>query len=246
MQKGIINEKNFAELLDNKKVSELSSELRKMIFAIFKNIELDNRIDCWQSEYYEKADIKVKINNEIKGISIKTGIYCSMHQESIESLYPFFRKIGIEEEIIEKLNSFIAGYVNGKRVDSITYILHHQKDINQIKEALNRYYIKINLILRFIFQGTEKQKYDCDAIIYGTPENFLWATKDEILEYLINYNDHKDYMINFSALNIKCYDRNLRNNIAKRDKQNDIQIKWYTLKNDLLKITKNRKDKQNK
>lgn len=243
MQKGFINEKNFANLLDHKKVKQVPEELRKLIFAIFTNVDINDKIDCWQSEYYEKADIKIKINNEIKGISIKTGIYCSMHQESIDSFYPFLRKIGIEENIIKKFNDFLLGYVNGKRVDSLTYISSHTEEIKQIKRRLNSYYIKINLILRFIFQGTERQNYDCDAIIHGTPEKFIWATKDEILEYLIKYSEQKENIINFSALNIKCYDRNLRNNLKRKSKQNEIQVKWYTLKKD-LSIIKEIRDKK--
>jgi len=245
MQKGIINEKNFAKALDHKKIKEVSPELRKMICAIFGYVNPNDKIDCWQSKYYEKADIKIKINNEIKGVSIKTGIYCSMHQESKDSLYPFLRKIGVEENIIKKLNDFILGYVNGERVDSKTYMFFHNEEIKKIKESLNRYYIKTNLILRFIFQGTEIQKYDCDAILYGTPEKFIWATKDEVLEYLINYSEEKENVINFGALNIKCYDRNLRNNLSRVSKQNEIQIKWYTLENDLINIKKIREEAKN-
>lgn len=244
MQKGFINEKKFAKILDNKKIYQLPRELKKLIYYLFKNVKETDFVECWQSKYLEKADIKIKINNEIKGISIKTGKYCSMHQESTESLYPFLRKIGIEEKIINNIDDFLDGKINEKRVDAITYIFYNYKKTKEIREVFNNYYIKINLILRFIFQGTEKQKYGCDAIIHGTPDNFIWATKDEILKYLINYQNNHEIYLKFSALNFKSYDRNMRNSISEKINQNEIQIKWYSLKEDLENITCNRKNKK--
>ena len=83
MQKGIQNEIDFKNLLDNKKVYQLPNEIKKMLFFIFENISLKSTVHCWQSKYNEKADIKIKINGVIKGISIKSGKFCSMHQENI-------------------------------------------------------------------------------------------------------------------------------------------------------------------
>ena len=94
--------------------------------------------------------------------------------------------------------------------------------------------------MRFLFQGTDKNKYGCDAIILGTPNNFIWATKDEILKYLSEYYETKSNYINISRLNIKCYDRNLRNNKYREKKQNDIQVKWFTIYDDIKAISNNR------
>ncbi len=246
MQKGFINEKKFAKMLDKNKIKELNANIQDLIYAIFIDVGEDDIVECWTSKYFEKADIKIKINNEIKGVSIKTGKYCSMHQESTDSLYPFFRRIGIDERIINKLDNFLIGEVDGKRLDAITYIFHNYDEIKMIKETLNNYYIKVNLILRFLFQGTEKQKYGCDAIIYGVPNKFTWATKEEILEYLVNYDNNHEVYLKFSALNLKSYDRNLRNNEMRKTKQNEIQIKWCTINADLENIKKLRVSNKNK
>jgi len=241
MKSGFANEQAFVDILDNKKVNQLSQRLQELIFSIFKNIEPDSRIDCWKSNYFEKADIKIKINNEIKGISIKTGHFCSMHQETTEKFYCFLTKIGVEKNIIEKIENYMEGYVNGKRVNSKTYIEHNREDIKLVYNVLNEYYIKANLIIRFLIQGTESQNYDCEVILHGTPEYFLWATKNEILKYLMEYPTKEMNYLNFSALNIKCYDRNLRNNPNRIEKQKEIQIKWYSIEDDLKNIMKMRK-----
>lgn len=238
MQLGIKNEFDFKNELNNKRVCELTINMQNMLYAIFKNINGNSKIICWWSKYTEKSDIKVKIEGVVKGISIKSGSNCSIHQENIESFKKYLLKIGIDNNIQELFYNFILGYVNGNRVDSKTYIQYNKNDIEIIKKAFQEYYVKINLIIRFLFQGSEINKYDCDLIIYGIPNNFLWATKNEILKFLIDYKEKETQYINTSAFFIKCYDRNLRNNPKKKLKQNDIQVKWYSIKEDLELITK--------
>ena len=116
MQKGIINEINFVNLLNKKIVKNLPTEMQELLFHIYKDINLNSNIECWQSRYIEKADIKIRINNEIKGISIKSSMYSSMHQEPTEKFYNFLKKIGVEQKVIKMFDNFILGYVEGKRV----------------------------------------------------------------------------------------------------------------------------------
>lgn len=243
MQKGFRNEIDFVISLNNKKYGDLSIEFKSLLSKLFKNLNTDTNIICWQSKYSEKADIKIKINNEIKGASIKCGANCSFHQESVQKFSNYLIKIGVENNIIKNFNDFIKGYVKGNKVDAKTYINNNKEEIAEIIDSFNKLYVKINLILRFIFQGTELQKYDCDAIIYGTPSKFLWATKNEVIEYLVNYDTISIYQIGLSALSIKCYDRNLKNNQSRINCTEDIQVKWYTFKKDLLYLTKIREAK---
>ncbi len=243
MQKGFRNEIDFVISLNNKKYGDLSIEFKSLLSKLFKNLNTDTNIICWQSKYSEKADIKIKINNEIKGVSIKCGANCSFHQESVQKFSNYLIKIGVKNNIIKNFNDFIKGYVKGNKVDAKTYINNNKEEIVEIIDSFNKVYVKINLILRFIFQGTELQKYDCDAIIYGTPSKFLWATKNEVIEYLVNYDTISIYQIGLSALSIKCYDRNLKNNQSRINCIEDIQVKWYTFKKDLLYLTKIREAK---
>ena len=244
ISKGIKNELKFAQIFNNKRIKDLPINYQELILKIFNNVDSNSKIECWKSKYLEKSDIKIKINNNVKGISIKTGNECSMHQENKYQFYNFLSKIGIDIEIINKFDNFMLGYLNGQKVDAKTYINANIQDINMIKKSLNNYYIKNKLLIRFIFQGTERQQYDCTALIYGTPDNFLWATNNELMSYLQKYKENDQTYITISALNIKCYDRNLTNNPKRSEKSNDIQVKWYSIKEDLLYITKIREAKK--
>jgi len=167
-----------------------------------------------------------------------------MHQENINTLYPFLSKIGVDNFIIMKFDNFMKGYLNGIRVNSKNYIENNYKEIDIIRNKFNDYYIKLNLIIRFLIQGTEKQHYDCDAIILGAPKNFMWATKEEIIKYLLEYKLLNYNYINISALNIKACDRNLRQSKSNISKKDDIQVKWYNIAYHFYNIKKERSKKK--
>lgn len=241
MQKGFKNEIDFKRLIDNKKLEDLPKNVQSLILSLFnENLNLQTKVECWQSKYLEKADIKIRINNIIKGVSIKSGNNCSIHQEHIEKITPFLQKIGLEDKKIKILQDFLNGIIRKEKVSGKEYIEEHKEDIELLTESLNNYYIKVNLLIRFIFQGTETQRYDCDAIIFGTPSKFIWATKSEILKYLMDKDIKKTKQIYISNLSLKCYDRNLRHANLKKNKENNIQIKWYSIEKDLLYLTNER------
>ena len=238
MIEGFQNEQNFSYYFNNKKIKDLPKLAQELIFTIFNNVDEDSFVLCWKSKYLEKADIKIKINGIVKGVSIKSGQQCSMHQEKIESFDKFLLRIGVEENIINKFNNFIKGEVNNKRVDAKTYISLFQNDIEDIKRSFNTYSNKIHLIMRFIFHGTENQLYDCDALIYGTPDSYIWATKDEILKFLIESPNINVNFLNVSLLNIRSYNRNLKGDTKQTNKENNIQVKWFSLPRDIEYLSK--------
>ncbi len=241
--KGIANEINFAKMLNKKIVKELPKSYQELLYSLFENLNEDDYIECWKSKFTEKADIKVRIRGDIKGISIKMGESNSVHQEHINSLSNYLLSIGLSNYLVEKLRAYIFGIINGIQVDVKTYKQEKEQDIIEIKIALSDFYIKTCLIIRFLFKGKENQIYDADAIIHGTPENFLWATKSEILEYLIFYPDGETKNVKVGPLFIQSRNRNLKNNIKSVYAEEYIQVKWYNIKKDLYFITKKRENK---
>ena len=242
--KGIANEIKFASLLDKKLIKELEPNVQELLYNLFDEITETDYVECWKSKYIEKADIRMKINNDIKGISIKMGKSNSVHQEHITEFTNYLLNIGISQRNVSKLKNYIFGIIDGIQFDAKTYKLKRQNDILELKNAFADFYTKTCLIIRFLFRGKETQHYDADAIIYGTPDNFYWATKSEILKYLINYPDGNTINVKVGPLFIQCRNRNLKKNIYAKDAEEFIQVKWYNLKKDLYYITKKRKECQ--
>ncbi len=237
---GIYNEIKFVQLFDGQKVKNLNQNCQNFLEQLYGSLSKEEYIECWKSKYNEKADIKIRINKDIKGISIKMGECNSIHQEQLASFSKYLLNIGIKTEIVEMFNNYILGIVDGNRIDAVTYKKRFEKEILEIKTSLSDLYIKVNLIIRFLFKGKEDQQYDADAIIHGTPQNFLWATKSEILRYLIDYPDKMTVNVKIGPLSIQCRNRNLKHKEIAKNDERDIQVKWHNLKEDLYFITKKR------
>ena len=85
---------------------------------------------------------------------------------------------------------------------------------------------------------------DADAIIHGTPDDFLWATKSEIINYLIKYPDGNTVNVKVGPLFIQCRNRNLKKESNAIYAEEYIQVKWYCINRDLYFITKNRNNQK--
>lgn len=241
---GIANEINFVKKLDGKKVEELNQNFKEMLYLLFDDLKEDDIIECWKSKYKEKADIKIRVHDDIKGISIKMGESNSVHQEHINSLSNFLLNAGLSSKNVERLRSYIFGIIDGTQVSAKIYKQKRYKDIIELKNSLADLYIKICLIIRFLFRGKERQIYDADAIIHGTPDDFLWATKSEIINYLIKYPDGNTVNVKVGPLFIQCRNRNLKKESNAIYAEEYIQVKWYCINRDLYFITKNRNNQK--
>ena len=241
--KGIANELDFVSLFDKKLVKELDSNSRELLYSLFNQLDENDHIECWKSKFYEKADIKIRIKDDIKGISIKMGERNSVHQEHVDDFCTYLLNIGVSQDIVNKFQNYIKGIINGEAVDTLNYKKEKQEEIIEIKNALADLYVKVNLIIRFLFKGKENQPYDADAIIHGTKDQYLWATKSEILDYLIKYPDGKTVNVKVGPLFIQCRNRNLKCNDKSINAQKYIQAKWYNLEKDLYYIRERRKRK---
>ena len=58
-------------MIDKNKIKELNKNIQCLIYAIFKDIRENDIVECWKSKYFEKADIKIKINNSTNKITAK-------------------------------------------------------------------------------------------------------------------------------------------------------------------------------
>ena len=118
---GIMNEIRFTKVFDKKIVKELGQPYQELLYELFDNLKENDYIECWKSKFKEKADIKIRIKENIKGISIKMGENNSVHQEHINSLSNYLLNIGISYDIINKLRAYNFGLIEGHQVDAETY-----------------------------------------------------------------------------------------------------------------------------
>lgn len=235
---GIDNEIKFVEYLNGKIVSELNPMFRNFIDEVFNKPSDNSTIRCMKNKYKQKSDIFIKINNEIKGISIKKGMKNSVHVERITDFIHFLIENKVNREaVIEYLKYHYAdGTTNGKglnRLSAEEYRKNNQDKIDMINDILNNEKILKNAITRFIIKG-KNSNYDISAIIYGEVDDFLWITKEDIINVILSKKDDYSSAIHFGPLICQPKNRCLNYNTKYERDRFCIQIKWYSLFDDII------------
>ena len=236
---GFQNEYDFVLAFNNKKVKELNPLLQDVVYSIFYNIREDDLIKSWRNHYDQKTDIFLKIGNAMKGISIKMGSRNSVHVESIDEFVNFLQAHNIPKYIIDEYLKFhyADGTLNnnGKyRLSSEDYKKQNQKKIDEINKYFNNNEIIFDAFNRFVLKGNNS-RYSIDGLIYGTPEDFLWITKGDIIDILSKQNNLYCSSPHFSSLVCQPMNRCLNYNKKYEKCREYIQIKWYSLFDDILK-----------
>lgn len=235
---GLNNEYDFVLLLNNKKVKELDINTQEMICSIFNNINESEKIKAWKNHYKQKTDIMIKIGNAIKGISIKKGSRNSVHVEPLSTFVKFLKENNIPSEIIEKYIKYhyADGTLTGtgmKRLSSYEYKYENMNDIEYINKYFNNEQIITKAIERFVLKGTNSI-FEIDALCIGEANDYLWITKKEIKNILEKKVYFESTGPHISSLFIQPQTRNLNYNKLYECKRHCVQIKWYSIFDDIM------------
>ena len=235
---GFQNEKQFCNMLNDKKVKDLNPMLESFISDLYGNLDGDLLIKCRISYSDKKYDIVLTIDNIDKRISIKKGIKNSVHVEGISSFIHFLIENNIERKyVINYLKYHYAdGTTNGsgkKRISVDEYKLSHQKEIDELNKVLNKEELLIKAVERFVIKGNISDK-EIDALVYGTIYDFYWIKKKDIYKIILYKKDSYSTAVHFSCLTVQPLDRCLNNNPKYEKRRFCIQIKWYNLIDDII------------
>lgn len=235
---GFDNEFLFVKYLNGKKIRELNPMMYELIKSLFPYDSEDSVIKAWKNHYKQKSDIFVKVNGTMKGISIKKGIKNSVHTEGISSFIHFLIENKVPREIvIEYLKyQYVDGTTNGKgqfRQSIEQYKQENQDKIDKINEVLNNEKILRNAILRFVTKGNNSN-YQIDAIVHGEANNFIWATTNEISEIILSKKNSYSTSVHFGPMICQPKTRCLNYNPLYEKDRFIVQIKWYSLYDDIV------------
>ena len=160
--------------------------------------------------------------------------------ESIETFIKFLKENNISDKVI---NEFLKYHYadgtsvgNGKeRLSSAEYKIYNQKAIDLINQSINSNKLLEKAVNRFVLQGNNSS-YEVNAIIYGVLEDFIWITNNEIKYILKKHKNDYSSAIHFSGLTIQPMARNLNYNPKYEKKRFCVQIKWYSIFDDIMEI----------
>ena len=236
IQEGYQNEFYFVLEFNNKKVFDLNPMLYQVIESLFMNVKESSIIKSWRNHNPRvKGDIFIKIGKDIKTISIKKGSRNSVHLERIDTFTSFLRKQGIRKEIIDSYIRFHYGIDSSNSIVILSakeYKEKYRDDIIKLNQCLSKVNID-EVVNRFILQGRLSHQ-SIDGIIYGVPNDFLWITQNDILMIIRNSIHLQSSGVHIGCLFIQPQSRCLNENVSYNKCRDYVQIKWYSLFDDIL------------
>lgn len=246
---GFQNEYQISKCLNGKKIKDLDFNYMLFLEDLYGNLD-ENWMVYSEIDYDKKKfDLVITINDIIKRVSIKKGINNSVHVEGISSFIHFLIDSGVcREAIIEYLKFHYAdGTLNGtgiNRKSAYEYIAEHSKQIDFINKQFNNSYILKRAINRFILQGKNSNIF-IDVIIYGTWNDFLWIKANDVYNIIMQQINYHSTSVHFGQLFCQPMTRCLNYNPLYARKRFCVQIKWYSIFDDIMKnmndkITKNK------
>jgi len=203
---------------------------------LYADIKSDENVMAYKYRRYAKVDVVVNVDGIEKGISIKSGKCNSVHVEPIDKFILFLEKQCFKES--DKLLRYL--YSNGTndntvkiRQPSEQYKIINKENIDIINKSLEEY--SDDLTGRFLIKADVNYRVDVNKFIFGYLNDFLWATKDEILNHLIKTNIKSD-SVHINNLFIQSWNKNLKYNPRYEYCRNYIQVKWYSIFDDMINI----------
>lgn len=192
---GFVNECRIIEELNLKRVKCIKDNLKDMLYALYDDLNDEDLILAYHCEKKEKADICIEFNRVKKYISIKYGDKNSVHTEELKNFKRFILYNNFGWEIMEKYLSYhyADGTLDGsgaERVSVAEYKLTHTEEIIEINKMFNKKKILNEAYRRFLFRGIVADGHTVDAILYCKGDIRLWASNDEVIDYLT----HKAYL----------------------------------------------------
>lgn len=240
---GFINENNFLETLNNKKLKDLNKNLQELIKSTFNEVKNDTVIKCKKYGGTNKSDIEIIIGEETHTFSIKKGSGNSVHQEPIEDFICYLKKeFNINDVIANDLRFFIwgdgtydsTGNVN-ERLKASELVKKYPEKIKNIQTLFDEK--AKNLIKRFVVTGA-KSTSEAEFIYYGTIENGIWCKSSDVVNWLVENKPKSNKGIYVGRLTFQAWNRNIKRGEKSEKKRGHIQLKWATIKNDLEEIRK--------
>jgi len=241
---GYANEYEFVRYLHNKKIKQLNPIFRELLMDLYGNVNEEETIIAWKNYLPQKADIFIKINGQTRSISLKKGIKNSVHASKISDFIHFLIINNIQKEIIMEYLKFqyADGTTNNKgntRMSTAEYKILNQDKVDMINQKFNEKDFLVNAINFFVLKGNMSQT-TIDVLVYGTINDFIWINKNDILKILLSKKEKYATGLHFSNLLCQPMSRNLNYNPKYENCRYCVQIKWYSLFDDIIENMNNK------
>ena len=237
----IINYINTAKYYEN-----LNGNMKAFLSFLFRGISIDGfSIHATKPAGMVKPDVAITINKETRYVSVKKGSGNSVHQEKLDIFENYLRYCGISETVITYLKEFHYGDGStdgngGNRISANDWLSTNDRKVTEINRAFSTPDFLASFFDRVLFIGNVSPAPVVDAVFHGNINNALWASRKEIITYLLNQRNTSSN-IHFSKLTYQMWNRNLNYNPNTANRRHVMQIKWASMSDDLMCIKRTRR-----
>lgn len=240
---GFRNEEKIAHYLDGKHISELNDHWRQIVCFMF-NVEDDyeGQLSAHTIPKKNKPDIFVELcGKNRKTISIKEGSGNSVHQESIQTFMEFLEEYHLSDDVKKYIYYFLYkdGTTNNTgeiRLNAKDFYKQHPEIIQELHTVFNSSPLKKDLVERFLFTGKDKTATPADFLYHGTVENGFIASREEVIDKLLNIEEESNGAIKISCLTLQTWNANLERKEPYENRRHVLQIKFGSCKKILQEI----------
>ena len=234
--------------LNNRKVGELSNNLKHFITTLFCFVNDNDVIKAYKVDDANKTDFVIEINGQEENISLKTGGAEVVHNEILDNFVDYLRSEGISEETIETIKLFHYG--DGSTDGTGTRRLGYLDVVSSLKERIKKANVELNKDVGFVVDtldhcvlvGANSKNIPVTAIYFGELEYGVFATRRQIETHFArrtkagayNYMDH----LHIGPLLLRPDARYVGKTISDERKRERIVVYWPRFSADLEFISK--------
>lgn len=242
---GFQNEIDIEKSLNEKTYDKLNANLKRFLEDVFHGYNLKGkRIHAIRSEQRVKPDFYLHIDGIPKEVyvSVKKGSGNSVHQEKLSTFIDFLNQQNTPKEIIEfvKLYHYSDGTTDNTgntRLRAREFSKLRPDVVDRLNEYFNTEIMIKKLMYRFVFTGNIQDAPTTDYLYHGTIHNGVWASREEIFKYLKEKCKISSSSFNIGPLTFQAWNKNLEWKPEAEYKRQEIQLKWGSMHDDLIKIT---------
>lgn len=239
MNDGLINEKVLREYINKNSFSNYNENIKTFLTFIFgENLNTTLPFKAEKKAGQVKPDLCIIHNGIEKYVSIKKGSGNSVHQEKIDVFFPFVKNM-IGETSLNNLKKFHYGDDTTNDTGKIRYSAteckkRYSKEVKELNKVFNKWTNLTQFLDRFLFIGNVGTLM-VDVVYHGTIDKGLWASRDEIINYVHNHN----FLVNavhFGPLTYQVWGRDEKRTAVYPERRYVMQIKWGNITKDLQTI----------
>lgn len=241
MNDGFINEAELRNYINSNNYNTYNNNIQNFLHFVFAdNFCISKPFVAEKIAGQLKPDLSITHNGQTKYISIKKGSGNSVHQEKINVFFPYIENL-IGSNALNNLKMFHYGDDTTTDTGKIRYNatqckMRYSNQIDSLNTLLNNWSVLEHFLDRFLFIGNVSS-IAVDVIYHGTIDTGLWASKDEIKNY-IKSNNFSINAIHFGPLTYQVWGRDEKRTAVHPDRRYVMQVKWGNITKDLENIRK--------